>query len=170
MFFKNGTFLVCLIYILCWLFGLYCLQAETQKATQAPKRFAALPSTAAPGPLETRVFVERDAFSESIDSEFYQTIIQNNLFAPLGTVLNPNAVPGATLVLLGTRVYPSDPVAGSAWLKNTVTGEYREMFLGDSMAGLMLTEVKSKQVTLERDDEQVVLALKTDIFLNAKRR
>ena len=164
MFFKNGTFLVCLIYILCCLFGLYCLQA------QAPKRFAAPPSTAAPGPLESRVFVERDAFSESIDSDFYQTIIQNNLFAPLGTVLNPQPVLGDSLVLLGTRMYPSAPVSSSAWLKNTMTGEYREVFLGDSMAGLMLTEVESKQVTLEGTNEQVLLKLKTDIFLNAKRR
>ena len=144
--------------------------STAQKVTQAPKRFAASPSTAAPGPLESRVFVERDAFSASIDSEFYQMIIQNNLFAPLGTVLNPQPVLGDSLVLLGTRVYPSDPVAGSAWLKNTMTGEYREVFLGDSMAGLMLTEVKSKQVTLEGADERVVLKLKTDIFLNAKRR
>ncbi|MDE0424697.1 MAG: hypothetical protein OXN25_07510 [Candidatus Poribacteria bacterium] len=58
----------------------------------------------------------------------------------------------------------------AAWEKALPEGEYREVFLGDSMAGLMLTEVKSKQVTLERDDEQVVLKLKTDIFLNAKRR
>ncbi|MDE0423981.1 MAG: hypothetical protein OXN25_03815 [Candidatus Poribacteria bacterium] len=170
MFFKNWTFLVCLICILCCLFGLYCLQAQTAAPTQATKRFSEPHSTKAPGPLKTRVFVERDAFSESIDSEFYQTIIQNNLFAPLGTVLNPNSVPGDTLVLLGTRVYPSDPVAASAWLKNTMTGEYREVFLGDSMAGLMLTEVQPRQVTLEGADETVILKLKTDIFLNAKRR
>ncbi len=170
MFFKNETFLVCLVCLLCCVLGLYCLQAATQKPTQAIKRFAVPPSTTDPGLLESRIFVENDTFSATLDSDFYQTILKNNLFAPLGTVLNPEPAPGEHLILIGTRVYPSDPVAASAWLKNTVTGEYRELFLGDSIASLMLTAVKSKQVTLEGTDEPVVLKLRTDIFLNAKRR
>ncbi len=77
---------------------------------------------------------------------------------------------GEHLILIGTRVYLSDPVAASAWLKDTATGEYRELFLGDSMAGLMLTRVEAKQVTLEKAGERGTLRLATDIFLNAKRR
>ncbi len=102
--------------------------------------------------------------------DFYQTILKNNLFVPLGTVVNPKPVPGEHLILIRTRVYPSDPVAASAWLKDTGTGEYRELFLGDSMAGLMLSDVQPKQVTLEKAGERGTLRLATDIFLNAKRR
>lgn len=166
MFFKRWRFRVYVMLVLCCFFGLYCLQAQLQ----ARKRFPAPQSTAAPGSLESRIFVESDTFSATLDSEFYQTIIQNNLFAPLGTDLNPKQNRGVHLKLLATQVYPAEPVAATAWIQDTATDEYRKVFLGDSMGGLMLIEVQPKSVRLEKDGETVILHLATDIFLNTVRR
>ena len=169
MCFKHWRFDVCVVLVICCPLGLYCLQAQPEEATEAIKRFAAL-SKAAPRPLESDVFVEGDTFSETLDSDFYQTIIQNNLFAPLGTDLNPKQNRGVHLKLLATQVYPAKPVAATAWIQDTVTDEYRKVFLGDSIDGLMLTDVQPKQVTLQREGETVILSLETDMFLNTQRR
>ena len=166
MCFKRWRFRVYVMLVLCCFFGLYCLQAQLQ----ARKRFPAPQSTAAPGSLESRIFVEGDTFSGTLDGEFYQTIIQNNLFAPLGTDLNPKQNRGLHLKLLATQVYPAEPVAATAWIQDTATGAYRKLFLGDSIHGLMLTDVQPKQVTLQREGETLILHLATDIFLNTQRR
>ncbi len=42
MFFKNGTFLVCLVCLLCCVLGVYCLEAATQKPTQVFTEYDAL--------------------------------------------------------------------------------------------------------------------------------
>lgn len=169
MFFKRWRFDVCVVLVICCPLGLYCLQAQPEESTEAIKRFAVL-SKAAPRPLESDVFVEGDAFSGTLDGEFYQTIIQNNLFAPLGTDLNPKQNRGLHLKLLATQVYPAEPVAATAWIQDTATDEYRKVFLGDSIHGLMLTDVQPKSVRLEKDGETVLLHLATDIFLNTVRR
>lgn len=112
----------------------------------------------------------RTAISESIESDFYQTIIRNNLFAPLGTVLNPEPVPGANLKLLGTFVSASNPLASTAWIQDTRMGDYRTLVVTDSIHGFMLTEIQATQVGLEKADETITLKLETGLFLNPQRK
>ncbi|MYA57482.1 hypothetical protein F4X88_14405 [Candidatus Poribacteria bacterium] len=77
MFSDKWTLFFCLVVCVVCLFGIYRLQAAPQ-----------LPERPAPTPQGSEVTQPpRTTFSESIDSDFYQTIIRNNLFAPLGTDL-----------------------------------------------------------------------------------
>lgn len=90
MFIRPFGFVLCLLLCVCCLFGLYRLQAQPQRPptteiteTQSDVGFAS----------EAQGDVHRDVT---------QTILSNNLFAPLGTNLHDTPRPGATLTLVGT--------------------------------------------------------------------
>ena len=105
-----------------------------------------------------------------LSSDFYQTIIRNNLFAPLGTVLNPKPVPGAHLKLIGTFVR-KDAVHSTAIIKNETTGRQEMLSIGEGIAeDFQVVEIQPKQVTFDHNGTSVVLRLPSTLLLNAKRR
>ena len=104
-----------------------------------------------------------------ISSEFYQTIIKNNLFAPLGTVLNQKRVPGANLKLLGTFV-SKDAVHSTAIIKNETTGRQEMLSIGGGLGDFQVVEIQCQQVTLDHLGSSVVLRLPSGVLLNAQRR
>ena len=112
---------------------------------------------------------EKKPFSEDISGDFYQTIIRNNLFAPLGTVLNPKPVMGANLTLLATFLR-EPPAMSTALIKNRTTGRQHVIAVGESIGDFQLTEVQSKNVTLSHNGETARLALSPIFFLNSKGR
>ena len=68
-------------------------------------------------------------FADSIDRDFYQTIIRKNLFAPLGTVFSADPDPGGHLTLVGTFL-AEDPSASSVLVKNATTGRHHLLSVG----------------------------------------
>lgn len=164
---------MCLVLCLGCLVGIYHLQAEI--GSQAGPRTAPslLPASQPTFQRqeERRLRTETASlFTDDIHSDFYQTIIRNNLFAPLGRNLHQKRVPSAHLKLMGTFVCPVDPLASTAWIQETETATYQELFLTDTIDGFMLIEIQAKHVTLEKADETVTLKLETGLFLNLHRR
>ena len=99
-----------------------------------------------------------------IESDFYQTIIQNNLFAPLGTDLNPKPVLGAHLTLLGTFLR-APPGVSTALLSNRDTSQQSVIAVGEAFGAFRLTHVNAKNVRLEHNGETVRLSLSPIFFL-----
>ena len=112
---------------------------------------------------------EKKPFSEDISGDFYQTIIRNNLFAPLGTVLNPTPVVGANLMLLATFLREA-PAVSTALIKNRTTGRQHLIAIGESIGLFQLSEIAEKNVTLSHNGETARLTLSPIFFLNAQRR
>ena len=110
-------------------------------------------------------------FADSIDSDFYQTIIRNNLFAPLGTVLNADPEPGTHLSLLGTFV-SEDPSASSVLVKNATTGRHHLLSVGEGVGDFHVLAVEPKQVRFYHHGTEVKVHLpeSENLFLNTKRR
>ena len=117
------------------------------------------PTTQAP----TAVAVE--APLTGIESDFYQTIIQNNLFAPLGTVLTRKSRPGSHLSLLATftNVWITSPMA---LIENTTTGQQSVVAVGESFGAFRLTHVNAKNVRLQHNGATVRLSLSPIFFLD----
>ncbi len=111
----------------------------------------------------------RSRFENDINTDFYQTIIDNNLFAPLGTVLNPTPKPGANLTLLATFLR-EDPAVSTALIENRTTGRQHVLAVGESFGDFQLTEIAEKNVTLSHNKEEIRLALSPIFFLNTQRR
>ena len=117
------------------------------------------PTTQAP----TAVAVE--APLTGIESDFYQTIIQNNLFAPLGTDLTPTRRPGSHLSLLATFTNTGG-TQPRALIQNTTTGQQATIAVGESFGNFRLTHVNAKNVRLQHNGEEVRLSLAPIFFLD----
>ena len=108
-------------------------------------------------------------FADSIDRDFYQTIIRKNLFAPLGTVFSADPDPGGHLTLVGTFL-AEDPSASSVLVKNATTGRHHLLSVGEGVGDFHVLAVEPKQVRLYHHGTEVSLHLSDNVFLNAKRR
>ena len=139
---------LCLVLCVCSLFGIYRLQAEPQPQEVPPTQER---EVVAP---QSNVRVASPAEND-IDSDFYQTIIRNNLFAPLGTVLNRKPVPGANLKLIATFTR-DDPAKASAIVENIATGEQKSVGIGSVVSGYEVLDIQAKQILLEKEGERAV--------------
>ena len=128
-----------------------------------PREGAAAPSAAIPPPSHT------STFADSIDHDFYQTIIRNNIFAPLGTVFSDAPEPGRHLTLVGTFL-AEDPEASSVLVKNTTTGRHHLLSVGEGVGDFHVLAVEPKTVRLYHHGTEVSLHLPENVLLNAKRR
>ena len=139
----------CLVLCVGCLLGIYHLQAQPQPQER--------PQPPQERPQERAGVSQpnRPLFSESIDSDFYQTIIRNNLFAPLGTVLNQKPVPGANLKLIATFTRDA-PADATAIVENTATGEQQRVVIGSVVSGYEVLDIQAKQVLIEKEGERVV--------------
>ena len=120
-------------------------------------------------PAESQRPLHTNTFADSIYGAFYQTIIEKNLFAPLGTVLTPKPEPGAHLSLVGTFV-SEDPSASSVLVKNATTGQHHLLSVGEGVGDFHVLAVEAKQVRLYHHGTEVSLHLSENVLLNAKRR
>ena len=147
---------LCLLLCVCSLFGLYRLQAAPQETQPTPTEVS-----------ETQSDDVRFASPPQSDvrSDFTQTIIRNNLFAPLGTNLHSKARPGANLKLIGTFLR-QDPTDSKVLIKNETTGCSHVLGLGDVLGGFSVSEIQPKQVVLENNGNTVILRLPQDVLLN----
>ena len=159
-----GFFFGFLVLCVGCLLGLYRLQAQPQ-----PQEVPPTPQERPPPETEVAE-PPRPLFSESIHSDFYQTIIRNNLFAPLGTVLNQKPVPGANLKLIATFTR-DDPSKATAILQNIATGEQNTVGIGDTIAGYSVLEIHSKQILIEKDGSPPIWKhIETFFLLNTRGR
>ena len=111
--------------------------------------------------------MERPAqtWKADVNADFYQTIIDNNLFAPLGTVLNKKPRPGSNLKLIATftRHTPAD---ATAILENTATGEQKTVAVGNVIDDYRISDIQPKQVLIEKEGEPAIWKFMTPILLD----
>ena len=171
MYLRPFRFGVCLVLCLGCLVGIYRLQAKTSKQRhQEATRLPPASQPQFPPQAQPRLRTETESlFAEDIHSDFYQTIIKNNLFAPLGTDLHHTPAPGANLTLVGTFLR-EDPTHSKALVKNTATGQQHLLSIGEGVGEFYLLSVKPKQVVFYHDGTEVPLHLSQSVLLNAKRR
>ena len=156
--------------ILCFLCGLVIyFRQQSEPVSPGPLNTAARASQASAVPAVGHLPSHPQPFADSIDSDFYQTIIRNNLFAPLGTVLNAEPEPGAHLSLVGTFV-SEDPSASSVLVKNATTGRHHLLSVGEGVDDFHVLAVEAKQVRFYHHGTEVSLHLPRNVLLNAKRR
>ena len=153
MFSRTYRLWLSLLLIGCCLVGFYYRQVKTDLPPME-QVFSAAEET-----VSTREMVNlsaenakhRSLFENDINTDFYQTIIDNNLFAPLGTVLNPTPKPGANLALVATFV--SENIwRSTAVIKNETTGRHQILGIGDVFGDFTVMKIQPKQFNPSRSN------------------
>ena len=165
MFLRPFGLFLCLLLCVCCLFGIYHLQAEPQ-----PQEIPPTPQGREVAEPQSNVRLVSEPATD-ISSDFYQTIIRKNLFAPLGTVFSAEPEPGAHLSLVGTFL-AEDPAASSVLVKNTTTGRHHLLSVGEGIGDFHVLAVEPKQVRFYHHGTEVKVHLSEseNLFLNTKRR
>lgn len=92
-------------------------------------------------------------------TKFYQTIVDNNLFRPLGWRLPRKREPYR---LLGTRTPTDGKSEAQAILQSTTDGRIYTVSLGETLdTGTTVVDIEPKQVTLEKTGVRRTLYLNT---------
>lgn len=106
---------------------------------------------------------DRDTQTPFQETEFYRTIVDNNLFRPLGW--RP-ARPKEDFRLIGTRIPTDGKTAPQAILQAMPENKTYIVTTGDTLAkDTIVTDVQSKRVTLEKAGRRRTLKLSTNPWL-----
>jgi nucleoid-associated protein YgaU len=104
-----------------------------------------------------------DTNSDVQTSDFYRTIIDNNLFRPLGW--RPPR-PTEPYRLIGTIIRTDEKIGAQAILQTTHGNTTYTVTRGDTLdANTTVIDIQAKQVTLEKAGEQRTLKLNTTPWL-----
>ena len=105
----------------------------------------------------------QDTLTDSQTTKFYRTIVDNNLFSPLGWT-PPR--PRETYRLLGT-ILPTDAnIPKQAILQKTPVGRIYTVTIGETLdTDITVTNIQPKQVTLEKAGVRRTLHLNTTPLL-----
>ena len=112
---------------------------------------------------------EPDSLTDFQNTEFYRTLIDNNLFRPLGWT-PPRPIEPYSLI--GT-IIPRDrnTVSPQAIIQATAANKTHIVTIGEKLdANTKVTDIQPKQVTLEKAGVQQTLTLNTDTWLNKRNR
>jgi len=139
---KRFKYLSCLLAFLFSLILCFLLQGEHPIASDATQ------IQATGNRLQSRCLGAADTFKGSQQSDFYRTIIDNNLFRPLGW--HP---PRQKEIyrLLGTLIPADGNTPSQAILQSTTTKTIYVVNIGDTLdPDTIITNIQPKQVTLEK--------------------
>ena len=142
-------------------------------AAQTPRGgISAPPSDAGVPPRSTRREPPRSPdLSETLEtfqaSPFYRTIVENNLFAPLGTAPPPETR-HFRLIGTTTREPPDATQEVAAIVEHLHSGQTLTLRIGDQIGDETVVAIHRKQLTLERDGETVVLTLPSEFLLGTQ--
>ncbi len=122
------------------------------ETSNSPSRLGGQPRT----PSRTRF---QSPTFQSLHSDFYRTIIDNDLFRPLGWA--PSR-PSEPYRLLGTILPTDKNVPPQAILQSTATNKTHIVTTGDKLdADTEVVEIQAKQILLETAGQQKTLRLKS---------
>ena len=107
---------------------------------------------------QSRYTPAQDSLTQFRETEFYQTIIDNNLFRPLGW--RP-ARPRYPYRLLGTLIPKDKDTPRKAILQTTVGNTTHTVCIDETLGEYTLTDIQPQQVTLEKDGQVQTLKLNT---------
>ena len=105
-----------------------------------------------------------DSNPSTSHSDFYRTIIDNNLFRPLGWTPPPPIKPYR---LLGTIRFPTDVnTLPQAILQTTAGNTIRIVALGEKLdADTKVVDIRQKQITLETKGQQQSISLNAELWI-----
>ena len=105
---------------------------------------------------------EDKALKHFQNSDFYRTIIDNNLFRPLGWTL-PR--PQEPYRLLGTVIPTAAKSPPKAIIQNTVGNQTHIVTIGDTLdSNTYVTDIQTKHVTLKKNGQRRQLTLKSSFL------
>lgn len=165
--------LICLAHIALLASG---LRLHTDTPPRTNKRTGALvtqPHNTAHPRTRTRTQTEKTPTGEKTDTDtlnafqqtdFYRTIVQNNLFQPLGT---QPAAKSAQYTLLGTTTPPDGRIGGTAYLQHTHSSDKTliSVTIGERLGDATVVDIQPKQVTLDAAGRQTTLKLQHPLWL-----
>jgi len=103
------------------------------------------------------------AGAPQVPPDFYRTILENNLFRPLGW--RP-ARPREPYRLLGTLIPCDGKSKAQAILQKNFAGKTYTVTIGDQLdADIIVIDIQTKQVTLEKAGQRRTLTLNTTPWL-----
>ncbi len=86
-------------------------------------------------------------------NEFYQLIVDNNIFRPLGW-RPPQKTPQYTLI--GTTI-ASDGSNATAFIVERQSNQFHTVKVGETFGNVSVKEILSKKVTLQEEGKEIVL-------------
>lgn len=139
------------------------LFANTQHLPSTPRNKAVKVSTPRSTTKRPQLTKDREAEIRFQETEFYRIIIDNNLFRPLGW--RP-ARPKEPFRLIGTCIPTDGKTPPQAIIQATQGNKAYIFTTGDTLSkDTTITNIQSKQVTLEKSGHQRALKLGTTIWL-----
>ena len=126
-----------------------------------------VPSRSTPQPVEVRTSPQPQRVhlttAEVLDSQvYYRTIIDNNLFRPLGWT-PPR--PQEPYRLLGTIIPTDAKTPPKAIIQNIVRNQTHLVTIGDTLdSNTYVTNIQTKHVTLKKNGQQRQLTLKSSFL------
>ncbi len=96
-------------------------------------------------------------------SDFYKVIVDNNLFRPLGW-RPPNREP--EYAFISTRVDPTGTFA-EAYFSEQRSNQLHRAKVGDKVGGVVVKEIESKKITLDKNGEMITLRRENSPFLKS---
>ena len=106
--------------------------------------------------------MKKAAFTNSeTPNEFYQLIVDNNIFRPLGWK-PPQKTPQYTLI--GTTI-ASDGSNATAFIVERQSNQFHTVKVGETFGNVSVKEILPKKVTLKKEGEEIVLHCEKNQFL-----
>lgn len=155
---KNSLIAICLVLLLIavgtFLHRQHLLQPNSAVATPSLKK-----------PVEAHAIksnMKKAAFTNSeTPNEFYQLIVDNNIFRPLGWK-PPQKTPQYTLI--GTTI-ASDGSNATAFIVERQSNQFHTVKVGETFGNVSVKEILPKKVTLKKEGEEIVLHCEKNQFL-----
>ena len=143
------------------LFELLFARLTAPETPTIPRKNA--PQRLTTGPPRRIRALQQNTLSDFQETDFYRTIVDNNLFRPLGWT-PPR--PREPYRLLGTLIPRAANTPKQAILKGNASQQTHTVTIGDKLdENTTVTDIQSKQVTLKTNEQQRTLILNTTPFL-----
>ncbi len=148
--------------------GAPALQTVPQSPSAAPAPAPTRPrrpSTAGTGNPDNDEVDTLKAFEQT---EFYRTIVENNIFLPLGATASEKP---ARYRLIATTT-PANGDSGSTALIQSNEGDTEKRIIvtiGDKLGDTTVVDIQSKHVTIETEGKQTTLELDNHLWLGPSR-
>ena len=147
---KNTLIVICLVLLLIavgpFLYRQNVLQPTSAVATPSLKKSVEVHAV--------KSYPNKDTSASSkTPNEFYQLIVDNNIFRPLGWK-PPQKTPQYTLI--GTTI-ASDGSNAEAFILEHQSNQFHTVKVGETFGNVSVKEILSKKVTLQEEGEEIVL-------------
>lgn len=155
----------CCIYSALIFFGVVLINATLKRFVKTtPKKVYIAPKIEKKEYRDTKLYEHLKPKTVDPQKTFYNTIIENNIFAPLG-YKPPQKTP--TYRLLGTKI-PVDKITETTAMLQETVGEKKIHFvtIGTKIGqDMMVMDIQPKQIIIKKDNRQIRIKLNTRILL-----